>query len=148
MSQMSPKCPCPTPTGPRAFPVVNQRERMLPALGQWQQPSPSSRGSEAAVGGGVRYPLAPSPCLATSHAEPGTTRRAWKMWTLPAANHPSWPGCPELKIPWRLPQAQARAQGMNGGCPEALQPAGLCAEAEAGSHGRRALPGVTVGPPP
>ena len=35
--QMSPQWPCPTPTGPKEFPVMNQQERMLPALGQWQQ---------------------------------------------------------------------------------------------------------------
>lgn len=63
---------------------MNQQERMLPDLGQWQQQqaSPSPRDNEAAVGCGTRYAWAPPHAPATSHAQPGTTQRAWKRGPL------------------------------------------------------------------
>lgn len=50
-----PLVPLPHPSWAKTFPVMNQQERMLPASGQWQQPSSSPRDNEAAVGLGARY---------------------------------------------------------------------------------------------
>lgn len=59
-----PPVPPPRPNRVQSIPGMNQQERMLPALGQRQQPSPTHGDSEAAVGWGASMPQAPP------HAQP------------------------------------------------------------------------------
>lgn len=134
-----PPVPPPRPIRAQSIPCMNQQERMLPALGQWQRsslapPLGTMRQLWARVPGMPQPPPHSQPLLMLSQEQHGGPGKPG-LHLLPITH-------PELKIPRRLAAGRARAQGMNGCVARKsvdLQDSGQ--RLRPGSSGRRNLPG-------